>query len=98
MHPSWVTEEVTVAPHPSIKNPARGVHTVLFAVLQIGGAMGFAGCGGGGEDSKAPAASRRPAPPVVVAEVKRQPVPLEVRAFGNVEPYSSIEIKSRVSG
>lgn len=60
--------------------------------------MGFAGCGGGGEDSKAPAASRRPAPPVVVAEVKRQPVPLEVRAFGNVEPYSSIEIKSRVSG
>src|SRR5688572_786765 len=47
IHPSYVTEGVTMAPHPAHKNPAPGVRTLLFAVLQIGGAMGFTGCGGG---------------------------------------------------
>ncbi|MFI5354134.1 MAG: efflux RND transporter periplasmic adaptor subunit [Desulfobaccales bacterium] len=40
-----------------------------------------------------------PAPvPVMVAEVKTQTVPVTIRNIGNVEPYSTVGIKSRIAG
>ena len=36
--------------------------------------------------------------PVTVAEVKTQTVPVEIRNIGNVEPYSTVGIKSRIAG
>jgi multidrug efflux system membrane fusion protein len=36
--------------------------------------------------------------PVMVAEVKTQTVPVEIRNIGNVEPYSTVGIKSRIAG
>ncbi len=44
------------------------------------------------------AAARPPVAPVVVADVRQMPVPLEIRAIGNVEANSTVEIKSQVSG
>jgi multidrug efflux system membrane fusion protein len=35
---------------------------------------------------------------VVVAEVKQVPVPIAVRAIGNIEPFSVVEVRSQVSG
>ena len=39
-----------------------------------------------------------PAVPVAVAEVKQQNMPLKLQAIGNVEPYSTVSLKSRVDG
>jgi len=36
--------------------------------------------------------------PVLVAEVKAQTVPVALRQIGNVEPYSTVNIKSRIAG
>lgn len=48
--------------------------------------------------SKGPGAGKRPAAPVRVATVQARDVPLEVRAIGNVEAWSSVAVKSRVAG
>lgn len=50
--------------------------------------------------SKKDAHARPPveAAPVVVASVGRQDVPVEVRAVGHVEPYTTVSIKARVGG
>jgi multidrug efflux system membrane fusion protein len=55
---------------------------------------------GCGSDDKTQAASRKgPAvTPVVVEQVQRKPVPLELRAIGNVEAFSTVEVKSQISG
>jgi multidrug efflux system membrane fusion protein len=57
----------------------------------------LAGCG---SNEKNQAASRKgPAvTPVVVAQVSQRPVPLEVRAIGNIEAFSTVEVKSQISG
>jgi multidrug efflux system membrane fusion protein len=39
-----------------------------------------------------------PPPTVTVAGVKQQPVPLEVRAIGNVEAFSAVDVKPQVAG
>ena len=36
--------------------------------------------------------------PVTVGTAARQPVPLEVRAIGHVDPYSTVSVKARVGG
>ena len=36
--------------------------------------------------------------PVLVAEVKTQTVPVTIRNIGNVEPYATVGIKSRIAG
>ncbi len=43
-------------------------------------------------------ASGAPAVPVVVAPVVAKTVPLRLQAIGNVEPYATVAIKSRVDG
>jgi multidrug efflux system membrane fusion protein len=43
------------------------------------------------------AAPAKEAVPVMVATVEQRDVPIEVRAIGNVQPYSTVQIKSQVS-
>lgn len=49
----------------------------------------------GNKDSRRP--SDRPAP-VTVAEAIRKSIPLEIRAIGNVEAFSTVAVKSRITG
>jgi multidrug efflux system membrane fusion protein len=42
--------------------------------------------------------AKRPPVPVTVAKVVQHAIPVEVRAIGNVEPYSTIGVKSLVAG
>jgi membrane fusion protein, multidrug efflux system len=60
-------------------------------------ALVLAGCG---SDEKTQAATRKGpgATPVAVAKVETKPVPLEIRAIGNVEAFSTVEVKSQISG
>jgi multidrug efflux system membrane fusion protein len=58
----------------------------------------LAGCGKQG-DKEAAANRKGPAEtPVVVASVTQRPIPLELRAIGNVEAFSAVEVKSQVTG
>jgi membrane fusion protein, multidrug efflux system len=41
---------------------------------------------------------QRPAVPVTVAAVTRKPIPLEIRAIGNVEAYANVTVKTMVNG
>ena len=58
--------------------------------------MMLAGCRSGPQ----PGQGRMALPPVPVSigSAVRQAVPIQVRAVGNVEPYSSVQIKAQVSG
>lgn len=56
---------------------------------EAGAGPGEGGPGGPGKE---------PPAPVTVAEVVRKTVPLELRAFGTVEPNASVDVRSRVSG
>jgi multidrug efflux system membrane fusion protein len=52
-----------------------------------------------GCSKKDPSAAAPPeAAPVTVASVARQDVPLEVRAIGHVEPFTTVDVKARVGG
>jgi membrane fusion protein, multidrug efflux system len=60
-------------------------------------ALALTGCGSDASTGSADG-KNAPPPPVTVAEARLQPVPLEVRAIGNVEAYSAVEVKAQVSG
>ena len=63
--------------------------TVLTAIL--------AGCGSTKDNAKAPQV-RDSAVPVTVASAVRKDVPVQVKAIGNVEPFSTVSVKSMVAG
>ena len=66
---------------------SRYVHTLVMLCMLLAPACS-------GEKQAPPPA----AVPVMVAEVKTQTVPVEIRNIGNVEPYSTVGIKSRIAG
>ncbi len=68
---------------------AVGVSVALFALCL--------GCSRA-HDPKASAADPPPAVPVTVAPVAERTIPIQVRAIGNVEPYSTINVKAEMSG
>ncbi len=61
----------------------------VFAVAIV-----LAGC----KSQQAQPARAMPAVPVSVAVAAREPVPVEDRAVGTVEPYATVEVKSQVAG
>jgi multidrug efflux system membrane fusion protein len=66
----------------------------LHFVLTFGLAIaGLAGCAAQKAQSAAPVAV-----PVTVATVEQKTVPLQVRAIGQVEAYSTVEVKSHLAG
>ncbi|HKO03828.1 MAG TPA: efflux RND transporter periplasmic adaptor subunit [Candidatus Acidoferrales bacterium] len=67
------------------------------ALAAIAIAVTLSGCSTNG-GKRAQAAASLPSVPVRVARVERRTVPLEVRTIGNVEAFSNVSLKSRVSG
>ena len=70
-------------------------YALMAASAILLGATLVACSGNSGKPAQASAAV--PTVPVRVATVERKTVPLEVRTIGNVEPYSTVSLKSRVS-
>lgn len=54
----------------------------------------LAGCGQKQVEANAP---RQSAVPVVVAKVSQRNIPVDLRAIGNVQPYSTVQIKSQIN-
>ena len=69
-------------------------HTLTrFLVLLLLALLMAAGC------SRKQAAAPPPAPiPVVIATVEQKTIPVDVRAIGTIEAYSTVSIKSQISG
>ena len=65
---------------------------VAFASLAI--ALSLAACG----KQQAQGPGGMPPVPVSVAVAAQEAVPVEIHAIGNVEPYSTVQIKSQVAG
>jgi multidrug efflux system membrane fusion protein len=71
----------------------------LPAIVCAGGLLLFAGCGSKDKAaSSSNPASAPPAPPVTVAVARQQPVPIEIDAIGNAQPYRTVQVKSMVDG
>lgn len=64
-----------------------------MALLVAGGVLGWTSCSG--TKAATPAA---PAVPVLAAAVEQRNVPVQVRAIGSVEPYSTVEVKTQITG
>ncbi len=58
----------------------------------------FLGACSGGPSAEEPKSKERLAVPVLVAAVFTKDVPIQVSSVGNVEAYSTVAVKSRVSG
>jgi multidrug efflux system membrane fusion protein len=58
----------------------------------------FLGACSGGPSAEEPKSKERPGVPVLVAAVFTKDVPIQVSSVGNVEAYSTVAVKSRVSG
>ena len=61
-------------------------------------AVALAGCSGKNSGAAEKKAEGGPAVPVVVASVVSKNIPLRIQAIGNVEPYATVAIKSRIDG
>jgi multidrug efflux system membrane fusion protein len=72
-----------------------------ISVLWLAGAaalaVSFTGCPGRNTDNGA--AKKAPPPaPVSVARVEQKPMPVEIRAIGNVEAFATVAVRSQVDG
>jgi len=82
--------------HPLMGPPQRqdGKRRLQISLMAVLGGLLLWGCQG-----DRPGKSLAPAPvPVVVAEVKARNVPVEIRNIGNVEPFATVGVKSRIAG
>jgi membrane fusion protein, multidrug efflux system len=74
------------------------IRICLAACVVLSGAILLALTGCGGEE-KAAASTRSGAPaPVLIADVERRDVPVQIRSIASVEPYTTVTIQSRVAG
>ena len=69
------------------------VFTVTAGLLVAAGLLGAAACSRAGGNAAAPAAV-----PVTVAIAEARDVPVELRAIGTVEAYSTVEVRAQVGG
>lgn len=75
-----------------------GLVSIAWLGVLLVGLLVVSGCSENRASSKAEAPARRPAVPVLVAPVLQKAVPVQVRAIGTVEAYSTIEVKAQVDG
>ncbi len=73
--------------------------SIWVAFVALVGAV-CVGCGSGkpAPGGAVAAAAGRPAVPVTVAQAASETVPVEVRAVGNAEAFSTVQIKSQIAG
>lgn len=75
-----------------LKSPRTTLRAALLAAAMASLAL-LAAC-----SSKKPQQAVNPTVPVTVASVVQRTVPVQVRAIGNVEAYSTVGVKSQVNG
>jgi multidrug efflux system membrane fusion protein len=68
----------------------------ISVLLVLTGFLEFTGCSSRGKEKAGP--SQGPASPVSAAKVVEKDIPLEIRAIGNVEAYSTVQVKAQVGG
>src|SRR5690348_1043149 len=66
----------------------------IVANLTLFSLLLFAGCG----QKQQTTVSANEGPPVTVAVAAQQPVPIEIDAIGNAQPYRTVQVKSMVDG
>ncbi len=76
-----------------VEGPKAAVAVLLLAVIVF-----LAACSGGNARANGKQTDRAATVPVMVATAVRKDVPVQVRAIGNVEPYSTVQVKSMVAG
>ncbi|NBV24771.1 MAG: efflux RND transporter periplasmic adaptor subunit [Proteobacteria bacterium] len=77
------------------QSSSRKSHALQLAAALFASAIGLTGC-----TRKEPAKKAGPPPPVpvVVAEAREKDMPVQLRAIGNVMAYSTVTIRSQVTG
>lgn len=80
--------------HTQLSFPGIFLHHVLLPLM----AASIPALVGGCSEGKSEAPKVLPPVPVTVAQVVRRDVPVELKAIGNVEAYSTVSIKSRIGG
>src|SRR5687768_6031427 len=68
------------------------------AVAGLAAVLAAAGCAGDEAASGAPASAGPPPVPVTTAAVVRKSMPLELRVIGSAEAYSTVAIRSQITG
>ena len=81
------------------KSPVRSLHlesnkSATYLILALALSAFLAGCGQKQSQADPP---RQSAVPVVVAKVSQRNVPVDLRAIGNVQAYSTVQIKSQIN-
>ncbi|MGJ3523341.1 efflux RND transporter periplasmic adaptor subunit [Nitratidesulfovibrio sp. D1] len=84
----------TVAPSPAAS--VRRVAALLALIVLLPLLAALVGCSGGDDAAKAKP-QKRPVP-VTTALSEKRDLPVVVRTVGNVEPYATVSVKSRVDG
>src|SRR3989454_11894531 len=87
-------------PDPDPMTPASRRFLIAGAVvvaLVAGGIAAYFSTDSGAKEGRK-AGKELPAVPVTVAPVAQETVPIELRAIGNVEAYSTVALKARVDG
>ncbi|MDB5098438.1 MAG: mdtA, partial [Cyanobacteria bacterium RYN_339] len=82
---------------PKPVRPRNRLPLVLVALVVLGGGAYWATHRGGGA-ADAGKGKDKPLPPVIAAEVKQGPVPLELSAVGAVEAYASVAVRAQTAG
>jgi multidrug efflux system membrane fusion protein len=75
------------------KRPILQALSRFAGIVLAAGALAASGCGRGGARGQA-----NEGIPVTVETAARQDVPVEVRAIGHVDPYTTVSVKARVAG
>jgi multidrug efflux system membrane fusion protein len=70
----------------------------LFTILLLTSLALLSACSGKSANGESGPARMREAVPVTIAPVVQKTVPVQVRAIGNVQAYSTVSVKSQVSG
>jgi len=86
----------SLRPHLLLRTPRPGRGAVLGGLLILAAAALFPGCSS--KNGAGPAARQAPAVSVSAAPVVAKDMPLQIRAIGNVQPYSTVQVRAQVAG
>jgi multidrug efflux system membrane fusion protein len=84
------------ANHPSQRNRFFPVGIGVFCLA--GGLLLFTGCSGKAKRPQPGTRGQGLASPVSAAKVVQKNIPLQIRAIGNVQAYSTVQVKAQVGG
>ena len=79
-----------------IRGTRRGRRIALAGVLILSAASIFTGCSSGNGTGQGP--RQTPGVSVGAAPAVAKDMPLQIRAIGNVQPYSTVQLKAQVGG